>query len=177
MRIEIMLPTAIALITGCAAQHEAALTPTRSAPSSESANAGPTPPKAPAGASGVSRIVIAESILTACGITANDAHFDFDSSVVKVGDQNVLNALATCLSTGPLAGRQLMLVGHADERGTEAYNQTLGQQRADSVSQYLSGGGMRTDHLFTNSRGERDATGSEEVSWALDRRVDVALRD
>jgi peptidoglycan-associated lipoprotein len=178
MRIEIILPTAIALFAGCAGRHEEALTPVSSAPSSESASAEQTPPsEAPAEASGGSRIVIAESILTDCGITANDAHFDFDSSVVKVGDQNVLSALATCLSTGPLAGRQLMLVGHADERGTEAYNQTLGQQRADSVSRYLSGGGMSENQLFTNSRGEQDATGSAEASWAQDRRVDVTLRD
>jgi peptidoglycan-associated lipoprotein len=118
---------------------------------------------------------ITDEIARACNISDSNAYFGFDSSRLTSFDLTPLDQLATCFSTGPLAGRTLVLIGHADPRGTADYNMTLGQSRADAVAEYLFGRGVRADHATTSSRGSMDATGQDEVGWARDRRVDVAL--
>jgi peptidoglycan-associated lipoprotein len=133
----------------------------------------PSLPNTPTAAS----VVIAPEILRACNIPDTDAYFAFDSSKLTSFDLSPLNALATCFSTGPMTGRTLRLVGHADPRGAPEYNMTLGQGRADAVSGYLVSHGLGQKQVTTTSRGALDATGHEETGWAHDRRVDVYLGD
>lgn len=140
-------------------------------------------PPAPAGVTNLqapntptaSTVVIAPEILRACNIPDADAYFAFDSAKLTSFDSSPLDALATCFTSGPMAGRTLHLVGHADPRGAPEYNVTLGQARADAVSGYLAGHGLAQKQLTTTSRGAMDATGREETGWAHDRRVDVFL--
>jgi peptidoglycan-associated lipoprotein len=66
-------------------------------------------------------------------------------------------------------------VGHADPRGGSEYNDTLGQKRADSVKDYIIGKGMEKSKAESTSRGAMDATGTDDPTWARDRRVDVML--
>ena len=77
--------------------------------------------------------------------------------------------------TGPLKGRKMQFLGHADPRGGSDYNMTLGQSRADSVKQYVNDHGMDASRTDSSSRGAMDATGTDEPSWARDRRVDILL--
>jgi peptidoglycan-associated lipoprotein len=134
-------------------------------------NLPPQPPDSPT----ASAVHISEEITSACGIAAPDAFFAFDSAHVRQSEDNVLNQVATCFKTGPLKGRSVKLVGHADPRGGSDYNMTLGQSRADSVAQYLVGKGMDKAKTESSSRGAMDATGGDEPSWARDRRVDMML--
>jgi peptidoglycan-associated lipoprotein len=122
-----------------------------------------------------SAVHISDEIVKACGISAPDAYFAFDSDHVRQDDARVLDQVATCFSTGPLKGRTLKLVGHADPRGSSDYNVALGQKRADSVAGYILGKGMDKSKTESTSRGAMDATGTDEPSWARDRRVDVML--
>jgi peptidoglycan-associated lipoprotein len=122
-----------------------------------------------------SAVRISDEIVKACGISAPDAYFAFDSDHVRRDDARVLDQVTTCFSTGPLKGRTLKLVGHADPRGGSDYNVTLGQKRADSVDVYILGRGMDKARTESTSRGAMDATGTDEPSWARDRRVDVML--
>jgi peptidoglycan-associated lipoprotein len=122
-----------------------------------------------------SAVHISDEIVRACGISAPNAYFAFDSDHVREDDGLVLQQVATCFSTGPLKGRTLKLVGHADPRGGSEYNDTLGQKRADSVKDYILGKGMDKSKAESTSRGAMDATGTDEPSWARDRRVDVML--
>jgi peptidoglycan-associated lipoprotein len=122
-----------------------------------------------------SAVRISDEIVKACGISAPDAYFAFDSDNVRQDDARVLEQVATCFSAGPLKGRTLKLVGHADPRGGSDYNVTLGQKRADSVAQYILGKGMDKSKTESTSRGAMDATGTDEPTWARDRRVDVML--
>jgi peptidoglycan-associated lipoprotein len=124
---------------------------------------------------GAANVRISPDILQACNIPETNAYFGFDSSRLTSFDLAPMDQLATCFTKGPLAGRAMRLVGHADPRGTTEYNVTLGQARADAVAQYLFDRGVRTDHATTTSRGAMDATGTDEDSWARDRRVDVTL--
>ena len=49
--------------------------------------------------------------------------------------------------------------------------------RADSVAKYLFDKGLDKKQAATTSRGAMDAKGTDEPSWALDRRVDIMLAD
>lgn len=124
-----------------------------------------------------SSINISDAIKTACGITDAEAHFAFNSAAVRASDKAVLKKLADCFSTGPLKGRLMRLVGHADNRGEPEYNMLLGGRRADNVKSAIVSQGLAEKQVETTSRGELDSTGTDEASWAEDRRVDIVLGD
>jgi peptidoglycan-associated lipoprotein len=129
------------------------------------------PPDSPT----ASAVRISDEIVKACGINEPDAYFAFDSANLRPEDSKVLTLVVTCFSSGPLKGRSLKVVGHADPRGGSDYNITLGQSRADSVATYLVKKGMDKSKTESSSRGAMDATGSDEPTWARDRRVDMML--
>ncbi len=120
-------------------------------------------------------INISDEIKKACGISDAEAFFAYDSANIREQDKAVLAKLAACFTTGPLKGREMRLVGHADNRGEEDYNMLLGQKRADNVKGAIVSAGMTAAKTLTTSRGELDATGSDESTWSKDRRVDIVL--
>ena len=101
--------------------------------------------------------------------------FGFDQAVLDPQDESMLAQVAKCVTDGPLAGRKVKLVGRADSRGETEYNMSLGARRADAAQEYLLKLGVVPSHVRTTSRGELDATGTDEKTWATDRRVDVDL--
>lgn len=119
---------------------------------------------------------IDERILKACG-NMPVAHFAFDSVAIQLEAAAALDALAHCFTKGALAGRNMTLIGHTDSRGETVYNLGLGQRRAGSVADYLHGRGVGRAQLATTSRGEFEASGTDEQGWARDRKVDVLLAD
>jgi peptidoglycan-associated lipoprotein len=160
------------LVSACASTHPASAG--ASSPSSPSSRV--TQPSSQSNAPATSgTISISDEIRRACGIGDEDAYFSFDSSAILSTDIAPLDAVARCFSVGPLKGRSLRLIGHADPRGTSEYNMTLGQGRADTVEQYLDRRGVRQSQVGATSRGAMDATGNDETGWAHDRRVDVTL--
>ena len=142
-------------------------------------SATPPPPPPPAEKVGdvptQSNINISDEIRKACGISDAEAFFAYDSANVRPQDKAVLKKLADCFMTGPLKGRELRVVGHADPRGEEEYNMVLGGRRADNVKAAIATEGLRAEKIATTSRGELDATGTDETTWAKDRRVDLVL--
>jgi peptidoglycan-associated lipoprotein len=112
-----------------------------------------------------------------CGIEDTGAapKFEFDSSLISTTDRSELDQLAQCMTTGPLAGKNVELVGRADPRGEAEYNMNLGATRASAVKVYLAKLGIASARLDTTSRGSLDATGHDETTWAVDRRVDLRL--
>jgi len=151
-----------------AASTATAQTPAKTSESPSQASAPPSSPTA-------SSINIDDAILKACGIAAPKAHFAFDSANVQGQDTSTLEEVAKCFSSGPLKGRTLKVVGHADPRGETEYNFVLGNSRADAVGGFLRSKGMDKAKIATSSRGELDATGTDEAGWAHDRRVDLLL--
>lgn len=128
-------------------------------------------------------VSVGEDIAKACQLTVSSAatpdkapRFDYDRSDLTTEDRDVLSQIARCLTTGPLKGRGVRLVGRADPRGEPEYNMGLGGHRADSVRTYLSQLGVDSKKIAETSRGELDATGKDEDGWRRDRRVDVLLQ-
>jgi peptidoglycan-associated lipoprotein len=124
---------------------------------------------------GKATIAVSDEIRAACGIDETDAYFAYDSARINARARQILEKIAKCFKDGPLAGKAMRLVGHADPRGGEEYNLLLGGRRADSVKGTLVSSGLSGSRVSTTSRGEMEATGTDEASWAKDRRVDVLL--
>ena len=130
------------------------------APPPKTADNSPPPPAAPPPTTRLpdkapdsptaSAVRISDEIVKACGINEPDAYFAFDSANIRPEDSKVLQQVVTCFTSGPLKGRTLKLVGHADPRGDSDYNMTLGQSRADSVAGY-----MRSARAWTRGRPSR----------------------
>ena len=181
----IVLAAAAALAAGCASDPRpppmiaaSSLTATDATP--RPVLAPPPPPPAPRRMDTSSptsgSVHLDERIVRACG-DLPAAHFAFDSSRIEMEAAAALDALARCFSTGPLRGRSMRLIGHTDSRGEVEYNLGLGQRRSGSVAAYLGAHGVEKAHMATSSRGEFDATGTDEEGWARDRKVDVLLAD
>jgi len=119
---------------------------------------------------------IDEKITKACGDLPT-AHFAFDSSDVAADAAAALDALARCFVTGPLKGKGMKLIGHADPRGETEYNFALGQKRAGNVADFLAKKGLEQGRMATSSKGELEATGTDEDGWARDRKVDILLAE
>jgi outer membrane protein OmpA-like peptidoglycan-associated protein len=172
-----LCPVVLTLAIGCHAEVQvpAPVTPVAvvAPPVTEPAPT-PTPTPMPSTA-----LHVALDILEACGIHqalgGKSPLFAYDSAVLAPDDERLLGEVATCLGTGPLAGRALKLTGRADSRGAEAYNVSLGDRRATRVERYLENHGMVASNINETSRGALDATGNDEGGWMLDRRVDVDL--
>ncbi len=123
-----------------------------------------------------SNVQIDDKILKACGDLPT-AHFAFDSAEVQADAANALDALARCFVSGPLKGKSMKLIGHADPRGETEYNLALGQKRAGGVAGFLAKKGVEQGHMLTSSKGEFEATGTDESGWARDRKVEVLLAE
>jgi len=50
----------------------------------------------------------------------------------------------------------VLLIGHADRIGSEAYNQKLSQRRADAVRAYLIDQGIEAKRIETAAKGESE---------------------
>ncbi len=140
----------------------------------------PTPSALPAGVDAsvsTSGLRVSDAIARACNLPKTEARtsFEFDSSTIGEDDKALLAAVARCLTEGALKGQNVSLVGRADPRGENEYNMSLGGTRSDSVRKYMSDLGVQRERLAITSRGELDATGTDEAGWAKDRRVDIEL--
>ena len=123
-----------------------------------------------------SAVQIDDKIVKACGDLPT-ARFSFDSSEVTPEASNALDALARCFVSGPLKGKGMKLVGHADPRGETEYNLALGQRRAGSVAGFLQKKGLEDGRMETSSKGEFEATGTDDEGWAKDRKVEILLKE
>jgi peptidoglycan-associated lipoprotein len=81
-----------------------------------------------------------------------DIFFDFDQHSIRGDAQPTLSANAAWINSRP--GKVVLIEGHCDERGTQAYNLVLGEKRARSAKRYLEDLGVPASRLKTTSYGE-----------------------
>ncbi len=100
-------------------------------------------------------------------------NFAFDSSSLSESSREILSKNLLCFTTG--AGT-VRIEGHADERGTTAYNLALAQRRADTVQRWMSAQGVPASRLRTVSMGEERPVdpGHTEAAWARNRRSEIS---
>lgn len=97
--------------------------------------------------------------------------FELDSSTLNGEAQATLDRQAKWL--GQYSNVNIVVEGHADERGTREYNIALGERRATAAKNYLVNSGVSAARISTISYGkERPAVvGSDESSWSQNRRA------
>lgn len=102
-------------------------------------------------------------------------YFDYDASDIRGDARAALDAKLPVLRAN--AALQIRISGHADERGSDQYNDALGQGRAAAAKRYLTDNGIDAARIAIVSFGEqRPATsGSDENAWARNRRAEFEI--
>ena len=103
-------------------------------------------------------------------------YFDFDKANVRPSEVSKLERVASEMKSAH-AGKALRIEGHCDERGTEEYNRSLGERRAQSVREKLVSMGLDQSMIQTITFGEeRPAVpGHDEAAWSKNRRGEIIL--
>lgn len=109
-------------------------------------------------------------------LAKRSVYFDYDSYVVKDEFKSLIEAHAKYLVGKK--DRKILIQGNTDERGGREYNLALGQKRAEAVRKALSLLGVPEAQMEAVSLGKEKpkATGSDEASWAENRRSDIVYQ-
>ena len=104
---------------------------------------------------------------------ASKIFFEFDSDKLKVASLSQLDELVVILKKYETAN--LLIEGHADSKGSDAYNLTLSQKRTDAVKTYLMGKGIMESRLTAIGYGETRpiADNNTDAGRAKNRRVEL----
>ena len=99
--------------------------------------------------------------------------FATNESILTTASRDTLRKQANWLREN--SSINVVVEGHADERGTREYNLALGQRRAESVADYLESRGVERSRLIVKSYGEESpaVSASNERAWARNRRVEI----
>ena len=102
-------------------------------------------------------------------------YFDTNKSDVKGASAVTLDKLADIFNEYPKSN--ILVEGHTDSAGSEEYNWSLSQQRAESVTQYLISKGISASRFTTKWYGETQPRATNETSEgkAKNRRVELAI--
>ncbi len=103
-------------------------------------------------------------------IKGKTIQFDTASATIKAESQGLIDALAKALSD--CQGTQVEVAGHTDQRGDDARNMRLSEERANSVVQALVAKGIPADRLLPKGYGETKPLGSDDTA---NRRIEFAV--
>src|SRR5689334_3126374 len=103
----------------------------------------PAPAPAPAPGAQVTKITLASKAL-----------FDFDKAVLKPEGKAALDSEVISKLRDVSKLELVLVTGHTDRIGTQAYNQRLSERRADTVRDYLVSRGVPRDKIETLGMGK-----------------------
>ena len=114
-----------------------------------------------------------DASILGCGSVVYGIHFAFDSAELLADADEVLDVLYRGLSD--VQGAAIVIEGHTSSEGSEAYNQTLSERRAQAVVEALLQRGISSEQLSAQGLGESQpiASNDDEAGRALNRRVAV----
>jgi outer membrane protein OmpA-like peptidoglycan-associated protein len=101
--------------------------------------------------------------------------FDFDSDALRAEAQLNFRNLAASLDKYP--NTDVLIVGHTDAVGDNAYNQALSERRSAAARLYLTAQGVASSRLRAMGRGETEpiATNDSDAGRQQNRRVEIAI--
>lgn len=106
-------------------------------------------------------------------LAKRSVYFDYDAYIVKDEFKPIVDAHSGYLSKNK--NRRVVIQGNTDERGGSEYNLALGQKRAEALRKSLAALGVADSQMEAVSFGKEKpkALGSDEASWAENRRADI----
>lgn len=110
-------------------------------------------------------------------LTLGDVLFDVNKSTLKPGAYVTIDRLAEALKGAP--DQQVIIEGHTDSTGADAYNQQLSQARAQAVQAALLERGVRPDQVQAVGKGESFPVASNDnaAGRQQNRRVEMIFAD
>lgn len=101
--------------------------------------------------------------------------FEYGKSGLTAATKENLDKLAETLKK--YADTDLLIEGHTDDKGSEAFNQTLSEQRAQAVSSYLASKGVPNARFTIKGHGEMKPVtdNTTDAGRAANRRVEIAI--
>jgi OOP family OmpA-OmpF porin len=104
-----------------------------------------------------------------------DTLYDFDKATLKPEGMATLDKVVADLKKIRL--EVVIAVGNTDSVGSDAYNQALGQRRAQAVKAYLISKGVDGGRVYTESKGKTNpvATNATAEGRAKNRRTDIEV--
>jgi outer membrane protein OmpA-like peptidoglycan-associated protein len=101
--------------------------------------------------------------------------FDVNQYALKTNARSNIENLANSLKNNPET--TILIVGHTDATGSDAYNQKLSVRRAEAVRAYTLLQGVASSRLSTEGRGESESISDNttEEGRALNRRVEIVI--
>lgn len=117
-----------------------------------------------------------EDMYTRCtDVDFTPVYFGFDSTVVPSDEIGKIDQVAQHLTDK--TDRVVVVEGHCDERGSNEYNMSLGENRSIIIRNYLIQSGISEDRIQTRSYGEEKpaADGHDESFWSKNRRGEFAI--
>lgn len=118
----------------------------------------------------VSRVGEGIAVTFASGIL-----FPFNSTEILPAGKTNLQSLANSLEKYP--NSDILIVGHTDSVGTDAYNLDLSQRRAQAANAYLQSLGVPASRLHAVGKGESEPIqpNDTDAGRAQNRRVEIAI--
>jgi outer membrane protein OmpA-like peptidoglycan-associated protein len=101
--------------------------------------------------------------------------FEFDKYDLKPESMTSLKRLQKFLLENPNVN--IMISGHTDNIGNEAYNQTLSLQRAKSVQKFLVSAGLHPGRVMVEGKGDKEplVPNTSSENQALNRRITIKI--
>jgi len=101
--------------------------------------------------------------------------FDFDKTDLKPEAKTNIAKLVENLNNNP--DTDILVIGHTDNKGTDAYNQGLSERRAKSVKSYAVSQGLAGRRIKTEGKSfhEPIADNNTEAGRAQNRRVEIVI--
>jgi outer membrane protein OmpA-like peptidoglycan-associated protein len=101
-------------------------------------------------------------------------YFDFDSAAVTPRAVPQLTNLGNALSKPELRGSLVTINGHTDAKGTDAYNQKLSEQRAETIKHYLvEHFPLSSENLVAVGYGKQKPKNAADLFAPENRRVEI----
>ena len=106
---------------------------------------------------------------------AERIHFDLDMAEIRPDAERVLRAKLGILRAS--SSVRLRIEGHCDDRGSNEYNDALGNRRAQAVVDFFTNFGLDASRFAIVSFGEDRplVTRSDEDAWAQNRRAEFII--
>lgn len=101
--------------------------------------------------------------------------FDFNKANLKDAARTNIANLATSMKNNPETN--IMVIGHTDDVGSDSYNYSLSEKRAQSVKDFAVTNGVSSSRITINGKGESEpiADNTTETGRAQNRRVEIVI--